>query len=131
MSSPSHHPAILGFVISAFLLAACGGEPGAASAAIEDYLDALVDKDAARLTALSCADWEAEAIRELDSFAAVTPQLEDVSCQTADTEGNVALVECTGSIRVTYSDEDKVIELESRRYRAVFEGGEWRMCGYE
>jgi hypothetical protein len=128
---PSHHPAILGFVIFALLLAACGGEPDAASAAIEDYLDALADKDAARLTALSCADWEAEATRELDSFAAVTPQLEDVSCRTADTEGDVTLVECTGSIRVTYSDEDKVFELESRRYRAVFEGGEWRMCGYE
>ena len=54
------------------LLSACtpSGDSGPGKAA-EAYLNALVSGDADRMSALSCATWEENALLELDSFMAV------------------------------------------------------------
>jgi hypothetical protein len=112
------------------VLAGCGSTEGAPRA-IEDYLEALVAGDADRLVNLACAAWEADARIEADSFDAVSPTLTGGSCQTAGTEGDYTLVTCTGAIVATYNDELREFPLEERVYRALFEGGDWRMCGYQ
>lgn len=115
------------------VLAACsgaettGGDPGAA---VERYLQALVDRDSTRMIAAACADWESGARLEHDAFAAVTLNLEDVACQQTDEQGDAAVVSCTGAIIANYGAEDLEIDIADRPYRVVREGGEWRMCGY-
>ncbi|HJS17899.1 MAG TPA: hypothetical protein VJ785_04075 [Anaerolineales bacterium] len=112
------------------LLAACSGSNSDAPAkAVEDYLNALVAKDADRLPTLVCADWEEDALIELDSFQAVTPRLEGMACQQSGTDGDTALVDCSGSIIATYNDEDQELDLSVRTYQVVQEGGNWLVCG--
>lgn len=98
---------------------------------MEGYLQALVGKDAARLPSLVCADWEESATMELDSFQAVTAELEGVVCSESGADGDAKLVNCQGAIVATYNDEKQRLELSPRTYRVVEEGGEWRVCGYK
>ena len=117
-------------IIPLLLLAGCASNDADAPAnAVEDYLTALVGKDADRLTTLSCGDWEDDALLELDSFQAVTARLEEVACEQTGTEGETTLVLCNGSIVATYNDEDQELDLSVRTYQVVQEGGEWLVCG--
>jgi hypothetical protein len=111
-------------------LAACTSTEDEAAAAIEAYIQALVDKDGNRLSTLSCAAWESDAKIELDSFGAVTITLEELSCQDDQVVGEYTLVQCTGTIVANYGNEILEINLADQTYQAVFEAGEWRMCGY-
>jgi len=114
------------------VLSACGGsgQTNDAAAAIEAYNQALVAKDANRLANLSCAAWEADAKNELDSFGAVSARLEEPSCQVSGKDGEYTLVSCTGKIIADYNGENLEINLGDRTYKAINEGGDWRMCGY-
>lgn len=122
--------ALLLLLLSTILLAACSSSGGDASAkAVEDYLNALVAKDEARLTTLVCGDWEDDALIELDSFQAVTARLENVACTQTGSDGDTDLVDCTGSIIATYNDEDQSLDLSVRTYQVVEQGGDWLVCG--
>ncbi|MBN2386821.1 MAG: hypothetical protein JXB85_07345 [Anaerolineales bacterium] len=112
------------------VLAACtsGGSPPAE--AVERYLVALVDKDEATLSSLSCADWEMTAIMELDSFQAVDTRLEGLTCSLAGTEGEMSLVTCEGRIIATYNNEDQEFDLSLRTYQVVEQSGEYLVCGF-
>jgi outer membrane lipoprotein-sorting protein len=111
-------------------LSACASNNANAPAqAVEDYLTALVEKDANRLTTLSCGEWEDAALLELDSFQAVSTRLEGLACEQTGTDGDTALVLCNGSIVATYNDEDQQLDLSVRTYQVVQEGGEWLVCG--
>ena len=124
-------------VISAFLamvlmasLASCNNDREGAVKAVQAYLQALVDKDSERIVSLACADWEAEARTELESFTAVSVDLQDVNCQETGVDGDTALVSCSGKITANYGNEVLEIDLAERTFQAVYEAGEWRMCGY-
>jgi hypothetical protein len=97
--------------------------------AVEDYLNALINKDADRLATLSCGEWEDDALLELDSFQAVTTRLEGLACEQTGTDGNTALVLCNGNIVATYNEEDQQLDLSVRTYQVIQEGGEWLVCG--
>jgi len=114
------------------ILSACSGsgQTNDAAAAIEAYNQALVAKDANQLSTLSCAAWEADAKNELDSFGAVSARLEEPSCQVSGKDGEYNLVSCTGKIIADYNGENLEINLADRTYKAINEGGDWRMCGY-
>ena len=56
---------ILFTVLIALALSACGSGADAPARAVESYLEALVAKDANRLTTLSCGEWEDDALIEL------------------------------------------------------------------
>ena len=121
---------LLAFVAMSFLLASCGSsDSDAPGAAVESYLNALVAKDADRLPTLVCGDWEEDALIELDSLQAVSARLEGASCTQTGKDGATALVDCTGSIVLTYDTEDQNIELSNVTYQVVEEGGEWLVCG--
>lgn len=111
-------------------LAACGSTDAPAQA-VEDYLGALVAEDFDRVVNLSCAEFEAEAIAEVDSLEAVSARLENAGCQSAGEDGDYTLVTCSGSIVMTYNGEDRPIDLGRRTYRTIQDGGVWLMCGYQ
>jgi hypothetical protein len=120
-------------LISAVVLVGCGasGGGGDAAAAVEDYLQAIVDKEPDTVVNLSCAAWEVDARTEVDSFQAVDVTLRDPACTVTGTDGDATLVACTGALVTTYDGEDQELDLSRRTYRVVNEGGEWRMCGYQ
>jgi outer membrane lipoprotein-sorting protein len=117
-------------VFTSLLLPACASKSeNAPVQAVENYLNALVEKDANRLTTLSCGAWEGDAMLELDSFQAVTARLEGLACEQTGTDGDTVLVLCNGSIVATYNGEDQQLDLSVRTYQVVQEGGEWLVCG--
>ena len=120
---------ILFMVFTTLVLSACGSDNDAPARAVEDYLNALVAKDANRLSTLSCGEWEDDALLELDSFQAVEARLEGLACEQTGTDGDTALVLCNGNIIATYGDEDQELDLSVRTYQVVQEGGEWLVCG--
>jgi hypothetical protein len=112
----------------AAMLSACNSKPGEVKA-VEDYLNALVSADAAALSSVSCADWEEQALLELDSFQAVAPELQDAVCTSAGADGTTMLVACTGKIVMTYNGENQELDLANRTYQVVQENGTWLVCG--
>jgi hypothetical protein len=111
-------------------LAACSSsKTDSAGKAVEDYLNVLVTKDENRLPSLVCGDWESDALMELDSLQAVTARLEDVSCKQTGSDGDTALVSCSGKLVTTYNNEDQEIDLSTQTYQVVQQGGDWLVCG--
>ena len=118
--------------VLALLLSACGGKAAdPASKAVEDYLNALVNKDANTLSALSCASWEESAKLELDSLQAVKTRLQGLTCTTSSTSGSTSQVNCQGKIVATYNGEDQALDLSVRTYQVEQQGGEYLVCGYK
>jgi|YelNatPaOPRAMG01_1025707.scaffolds.fasta_scaffold111570_3 hypothetical protein len=101
-----------------------------AAQAAEDYLRALAAKDADRIAALSCAQWEPDARLEVDSFQAVDVRLENLACEETGQEDSTTLVVCHGKLVATYNNEDQEIDLSSRTYQIVSQDGEYLVCGY-
>ena len=121
---------ILSIVIFAnVFLTACASNTNAPVSAVENYLNALVEKDADRIPTLVCGAWEDDALIELDSFQAVTARLEGIACEQTGTDGDIALVHCNGSIIASYGTEDQEIDLSVRTYEVTQEGGDWLVCG--
>ncbi len=125
-------PVLILLSLMILVLSACGGKAAdPAAKAVENYLNALVNKDATRLSALSCADWESNALLELDSLQAVKTRLDGLTCQTAGKNGTTSDVNCTGKILATYNNEDQTLDLSVRTYLVDQQGGEYLVCGYK
>src|SRR5579871_5401026 len=75
-------------------------QTAAAGAAIEAYFRALVAKNRKQYFGLICADWQANAAVEFDSFGAVTTTLQGLNCGKATVQGDTAQVTCKGKIVV-------------------------------
>ncbi len=132
MKNLTHFNWILAIIIVfSLLLAACGSSNSGAVKAIESYIQALSNKDAAQISNLSCADWEASALVEVDSLAGVGSKVENLACQPAGQQGADTYVSCSGVLALDYNGEAQQIDLSTRTYIARQEGGEWRMCGYK
>jgi len=124
---------ISGFFLT-FLLAACGGaasDNSSPSTVVEGYLKALVEKDDASLSILSCSDWESDALMELDSLQAVEARLDGLICTDAGSNGEFSLVKCQGIIIRTYNGEDQNMDLSTRNYQVIDQNGEFLVCGYQ
>ncbi len=123
---------LLLFIVSVLalpLLAACASESDAPAKAVEAYWNAIVAKDAERLPTLVCGKWEEDALTVLDSLQAVSARLENMSCKQTGTDGDTALVNCTGNLVATYNNEDQQIDLSVFTYEVTQEGGDWLVCG--
>jgi hypothetical protein len=132
MEAPLHRFFLILFITIATLsLAACStsNNNGASVKAVENYLTALVEKDADRLSTLVCGEWEEDALIELDSFQAVTARLDGLACEQTGTDGEMALVLCNGKIIASYNNEDQELDLSVRTYQVTQEGGDWVVCG--
>lgn len=102
-----------------------------AAKAVEDYLNALVNKNSDTLSSLTCAEWESQALLELDAFQAVSTRLENMACTNTGTDGKTTQVNCQGKILATYNGEDQQFDLSVRTYQVVQQGGEFLVCGYQ
>lgn len=112
------------------ILSACrAGESGGAADTTEAYITALASKDEATLISNSCADWEDDALLEFDSFALVEVTLDGMACSETGEEGNIALVDCTGTMQMSYNGEPQELDLSTRTYEVALEGGNWLVCG--
>ena len=119
---------MLGFSI---IFSACGAEASSngAAEAVEGYVNAIVSNDEAKLISLSCADWESDALIELDSFQLVTITLEGFACQQTGTDGEITLVDCQGKMLLSYNNEAQELDLSTRTYQVVEQGGDLLVCG--
>lgn len=115
------------FVILA--LSACG-DGGSAAQVVEDYYQAVLAKDVDSAMALSCADWESNAQMEVDSFQPVDATLDGFACEQTGSDGDMAIVTCTGQIVMSYDGEDQFLDLSGQSYQAQNVGGDWLFCGY-
>jgi len=113
------------------ILVACTGSSTAPADAIAAFWQAMVAKDAAQLSSLSCAAYEAQALITMESFGAFEPELSDLLCEVIEASSDTASVSCEGTIDVSYGAEILTIDLADHDYIAVREGGDWRMCGSE
>ena len=114
------------------MLSSCGSNTSdPASKVVVSYLNALVNKDSVRLSALSCAKWESDALLELDSLQAVKTRLDGLTCKTSGSDGGITLVSCQGNILATYDGEDQALDLSVRTYQIKQQGGEYLVCGYK
>jgi len=112
------------------ILAACGGgDSNDAASAVENYLNALANKDQAALLSNSCADWEDKALVELDSFQLVEVTVDGMSCQVSGTEGDTTLVDCAGQFNLSYNGEPQELSLSNYTFEVVDQGGDWLVCG--
>ena len=120
-------------LLAPLILAACSSGNGAQDAAVvvEEYLQAQVNKDSNGMVNLSCTAWEEGALLEYESLAALAVSLEDMVCQVEAQDEQSAQVTCDGKMIFNYGTEVLEVSLADKAYRAVFEGGEWRVCGYQ
>lgn len=112
------------------VLGACADGEHPAASAVEDFVQALAEKDEAQYVTLTCPDYEQDALLEYDSFSLVQTRLEGLACQAASADDASAVVTCQGEIVATYGNEDRNFDLSERRYQVENQGGVWLVCGY-
>ena len=111
------------------VLSACASGDLAAQA-VQNYYQALVNGDADRAIALSCANWEFDAQMEVDSFQAVDASLDGFTCKEVGTDGDMVIVSCEGQIVMSYDGEDQYLDLSAPNFQVQNAGGDWLFCGY-
>lgn len=112
-------------------LSACQSDASPAERAVQDFLQAFVEKNETVMVSRVCPAYEMDALLEYDSFALVQATLEGVTCQQIGGDGNSAQVVCQGSIEASYNGELRSFDLSERTYTVLNDGGNWLVCGYE
>ncbi|MEK6753212.1 MAG: hypothetical protein AABZ00_13215 [Chloroflexota bacterium] len=120
---------VLMLALSVLLSACSAGNSNGATVTVEGYITALAAKDQAALISNSCADWEDDALIELDSFQLVEVTVDGMSCQQSGTDGDKTLVDCTGMLNMSYNGEPQSLDLSTRTYEVVNQNGDWLVCG--
>lgn len=121
-------------IVMLFMISSCAqnaGESENSATALAAYQTAFAEKNTEQVSLLSCADWEDQALLEMDSFQAVETKLEGLSCTQTSIEDGTALAVCQGKIVTTYGDEQRDFDLSTRTFKMVKESGEWLVCGVE
>jgi hypothetical protein len=121
---------LVGGLLFLIILTACSTRNTQPEQAVEAYLNAIVEAKIDKITTVSCAEWEEDAWLELDSFQGVEVSLVDMQCAQSGTDGDTALVTCSGHFLTSYDGEAMEIDLSTREYELVQQGGEWLVCGY-
>lgn len=125
---------ILILLAALFLIVLTGcakkSDSGEAVKPVEAFYNAIVTQNRDRVSAITCADWEKDALREVDAFMGVKSELKDFSCSVSESSDNSATVTCKGSIAASYGTEITDFPLENRSHKVIKEQGEWHICGY-
>ena len=112
------------------ILSACTSGGSQPERTVESYLNAIVEADVNKIITLSCAEWEENAMLELDSFQGVEVSLVDMQCAQSGSDGDTVLIACTGHFLTSYDGENIEIGLDTREFELVQQSGEWLVCGY-
>ena len=94
------------------------------------FYDAIVTQSRDKVGAITCAEWEKDALRDVDSFMGVKSEMKDFSCTVAEKSDDSAVVTCKGAIAASYGAEVRDFPLDGRSHKVIKEQGEWRICGY-
>jgi hypothetical protein len=121
---------LVGSLLFLIILTACSTRNTQPEKVVEAYLNAIVEAKIDKITTVSCAEWEESAWLELDSFQGVEVSLVDMQCAQSGTDGDTALGTCSGHFLTSYDGEAMEIDLSTREYELVQQGGEWLVCGY-
>ena len=118
--------------LSITALSACSKKSSTSEAArpVEAFYQAIVSQERNRIGSIACADWEKEALREVDAFMGVKSELKDFSCSVSEESDSSASVICKGAIAASYGAEITDFPLENRVHKVIKEQGEWRICGF-
>lgn len=120
------------FALIALLSVSCSpADSSDAAGVLEQYIQALANKDKAVITNLSCNEWEESAILEVDALLSVEAVIKDLACEISGEDGEDIFVVCGGSLDLTYKDEIQSIDLSRRTYTLRHIDGQWRVCSYE
>ncbi len=113
-------------------LTACSKKSDKSEAArpVEAFYDAIVTQNRDKVGSIACAEWEKDALREVDAFMGVKSELKDFSCTVTEESGDKGTVTCKGAIAASYGAEITNFPLDGRTHTVVKEQGEWRICGY-
>lgn len=122
-------------LLALLLIAAASGcskksEDGEAVKPVEAFYNAIVTQNRDKVSSITCADWEKDALREVDAFMGVKSELKDFSCSVSESSDNEAVVTCKGSIAASYGTEITDFPLDNRSHKVIKEQGEWHICGY-
>ena len=123
---------LLFVLLLAAALSACSKKSDSSEAAkpVEAFYDAIVSQKRDRIGTITCAEWDKDALRELDAFMGVKSDLKDFSCSVSEAGNDTATVTCKGAIAASYGAEITDFPLEGRTHKVVKEQGELRICGY-
>jgi hypothetical protein len=112
-------------VVLVLLVAACGGgTAGDPAQTVEQYLQAKVASDRAKIQSLLCARMESDLDLEAMSFNGIKAQIEGMSCKRNEGKNTVT---CSGTIVAEYNNEKSTFPLTT--YVVVEERGAWKWCG--
>jgi hypothetical protein len=106
-------------------LSACAA--GNPAQVVEAYFQAIVADEIEHLSELTCAAREAEALAAAASFRGTGATLEGMQCQVTEGDETYQIIQCQGTIAVSYQGELRTFPLG--RYRLVREENIWRVCG--
>ena len=123
---------ILMAVVLMTVLSACSkkSDSGEAVKPVEAFYNAIVTQNRDKIGSITCADWEKDALREVDAFMGVKSELKDFSCSASESGEKEAVVTCKGSIAASYGTEITNFPLDNRSHKVIKEQGEWHICGY-
>lgn len=124
-----HKLTTITFILLIFIITACQLQKEPAALVVENYLGAIVNKDADKISVLSCADWVDSAMLDLDAFQGVEARLDGLQCAVTGTEDSLTLVKCQGAILATYNNEEQKFDLDTRTYLLSLFNGDWLVCG--
>lgn len=124
-----HKLTTITIILFIFIISACQPQKEPAALVVENYLSAIVNKDADKISVLSCADWVDSAMLDLDAFQGVEARLDGLQCAVSGTEDPLTLVKCQGAIVATYNNEEQKFDLNTRTYLLSQFNGDWLVCG--
>ena len=113
------------------LITSCSSNQNSQAKLVENYYQALMDKNLNLMLAQVCPSWEEQARTDYQSFAAVSAQLKDMHCTVQSLQENSATVKCQGKIEADYGNEILEIDLSKFVFKIIQENGDWRLCGYQ
>lgn len=126
-------------ILFAVLGSRCGGSgvdnTEAAKQAVENYYRGLEAKNEATVINATCVDWESQARNEVGALLTIDAILDNLSCEAQeDCKDGQELncdykVVCQGRFVFTYGEEIEELPLIDVA-KAIYEDGEYRMCGY-
>ena len=120
----------LSIILLVVFLPGCGNNQSLATQSVEEYFQAIVEKNQDMLVSKVCTSYEPNAMMDFNTFAIVKTSLENFSCQSTTTNENGYDVNCQGSLQAKFGDELRTFDLSKRTFQVVEENGNWLICGH-
>ncbi len=130
MRSTTFWSMIITGVMIIFTITACGPQHSAAVVAVEEFFQAIIEKNQPFFESRVCPEYLMEAMLDFNAFAIVETSMENFSCQASGSNSNGVQVDCTGSIQARFGDEIRRFDLSRRTYQVIEDDGSWLVCGH-